>query len=459
MPGSLDPASVLSGRVFDANIFHPAQAALTFTDHLLLQALALSPLYALTHDAVLCYNVLVILSLTLSGMAMHLFTREVTGSPRAAFAAGLAWSMWPYRTAHLFHLQLQALYFLPLALLFLHRLAAGHRFRDAAALGLTAALQAVSSVYYGVMTALALIVSACALTWTTGQCRAKRLVARLALAAGLGVLGVLPVVVPYVRSQQRSGFGRTLDEAADHAAGFRSYTQVPPENALYGWTGWLRPRPTPAGARDQSGSEHRMFPGVVIVALAVMGVWSGWRRDARPTTAAALALTVVGVALSLGPEGVRPMYAALHSWFPAFDAIRAPARFAVIAMAGLVTLGGIGFAALERATAHARPSRKTWLLVPLALLVAEYVNVPLPLAVAPARETPTGQWLRSASSARRRAASADWHGRREHVLHGSVPGTPAAARERIQRTASGVLSGRGGEPEDASLARRVRDAA
>ncbi len=75
-----DPMSVLNGRVFDANIFHPAAGTLTYSDHLLLQSLALSPLYAVTGNLALCYNVLLIASLTLSGLAMHVLARSVTGS-------------------------------------------------------------------------------------------------------------------------------------------------------------------------------------------------------------------------------------------------------------------------------------------------------------------------------------------------------------------------------------------
>jgi hypothetical protein len=153
-----DPLSVLSGRVFDANIFFPAETTLAYSDHFLLQALALAPIYALTGDAVLCYNVLLIASIALSGLAMHVFVREVTGSEWGAFLAGLAWACWPYRTAHFLHIQLQALYFLPLALLFLHRVFAGRRWRDVLLLGVATALQFVASVYYGLMTAVALVV-------------------------------------------------------------------------------------------------------------------------------------------------------------------------------------------------------------------------------------------------------------------------------------------------------------
>lgn len=389
-----DPLGVLSGRVFDANIFHPAAGALTFSDHFLFQALVLSPVYALTRDAVLCYNLLLIGSIAASGLAMHALARLLTGSATAAAVAGLAWAIWPYRSAHLNHIQLQALYFLPLALLFLHRLVAKRRLADALALGCFAALQAVASVYYGVMTALALGVSAAALAVATGQWRSRTLAGRLIIAAATGALLLAPVVMPYLASQRQQGFGRNLYEAANNAAGLPSYTQVPPTNLLYGHTGILAPREPRPGARDRRGVEHQMFPGAVILALGAIGLWRGWRSDARPATLAGVALVATGVVLSLGPEGARRLYAALYDIVFGFEAIRAPARFAVVAMAGLTMLAAIGVRSIARSGAA---SRRTALGVLLpALLLVEYANVPLPFVPAPPRETSIGQWLRHA---------------------------------------------------------------
>src|SRR5687767_12844753 len=251
-----DPIGVLSGRVFDANIFHPSAGTLTFSDHLLLQSLVLSPLYAATGNLALCYNVLLVGSLALSGLAMHALARSVAGSNRAAFIAGLAWACWPYRTAHLLHLQLQALYFMPLALLALHRVAAARRWRDAIALGVLAALQAISSVYYGVMTIVALGVAALALAWTTGQWRGRKYWSRVAGAGIVGAIVVAPVLWPYWVTQQREGFGRNLFEALGNSATLQSYTQVPHENLLYGASGILLPRPPAAGERDRRNNEH-----------------------------------------------------------------------------------------------------------------------------------------------------------------------------------------------------------
>ena len=382
------PLGVLSGRVFDANIFFPVQASLTFSDHLLLQSLILSPIFALSHDVVLCYNLLLLGSLAASGLAMHVLVRSVTGSTSAAVVAGLAWACWPFRTAHVLHLQLQALYFLPLALWALHRFAAARRRQDAAWLGLFSALQAWSSVYYGVMTAMVVGVCALSLAWTTGQWRNRQFWTRLVIAVVLGGLLVAPIALPYWRSQLREGFGRNLSEAAGNAATFQSYSQVSPDNLLYGRTGLLSPRAPLPGERDRRHVEHQMFPGLVLLALAAMGIWRARRTDARPVAMTAFVVVVCGVILSLGPDGIRVLYATIADSLFGFQAIRAPARFAVVAVAGLCVLAGVGVA------------QSTWrpavVGVIAVLMMLEFVNAPLTFVAAPARSTPTGRWLKSA---------------------------------------------------------------
>lgn len=383
------PATVFSGAVFNANIFFPAENTLAYSDHFLLQSLTLSPIYAFTGNVVLCYNLLLLASIAASGLAMHALVRAVTGSRAGALLAGLAWACWPYRTAHFLHLQLQAAYFMPLALLSVHRLAAGRRWRDVVGLGVTTALQVIASVYYGFMTMIVVGVSALVLAIATGQWRSRRLWLQTLAAVVIAIVLAAPSLLPYLRSQQAEGFGRTLYEAANHAAGWQSYLQVPPSNALYGATGILAERATRPGARDRRGVEHELFPGLAVIALAGWGIWRNWRRDARPLVLSSAALVVVGVVLSLGPEGWRALYALLHDNVYGFQAIRAPARFGVIAMLGLGTLAALGLRDVAAA------SKQRWLAGALiAVAMLEYVNRPLPLAVAPPMTTQVGQWLK-----------------------------------------------------------------
>lgn len=382
-----DPGAVLSGRVFDANIFHPSRTTLAYSDHLLLQSAALVPLYLATGSVVLCYNALLLLSLVASAWAMFALIRTLTGDFRAAVLAGLVWGFWPYHFAHLIHVQLQGLYFVPLAFLFLHRVMAGSRWRDACLLGVMVALSAATSVYYGVIGAVGLSVAAVVLAAGVGRLRNAALWTRLALAVVVGAVLVAPFVWPYLQVQRREGFARNLYQASLNAARPRHYAQVPPDNLLYGRTGLLRPGAA-AGSDDRppAGPERELFVGFAIVALAAAGLWTSWRRNRHAAAMMFLGVAATGFVLSLGPEGVRPLYAFLHDHVFGFQAIRAPARFSV-----LVTFGLAGLAALGLTSLGVSRPRVAWLAIACVLL--EYANAPLAWVPAPASDTPVSQWL------------------------------------------------------------------
>jgi len=413
-----DPASILTGRVFNANIFHPAAGTLAYSDHLLLQSVLLSPLYAITHDVVACYNLLLIVSLVASALAMHLFVRSVICTESGAYLAGLAWGFGSYRFAHLIHLQLQSLYFLPIAFLFLHRVIAGRRRRDVIYLGVVAGLQALSSVYYGVIGGLALAVGGVALAIGVGRWRSSALLRRLVAAGAIGALIVAPVAVVYWRVGQSEGFGRNLYEAGRNAAYVSSYLQVPPGNMVYGRTDLLRQRDRAASSEPpHTGPERELFPGFVLAALAIAGAWLGWRSDSRPIVLTMLAIAILGFVLSLGPDGIRPLYAAFHRFIFGFQAIRAPARFSVVVLFALCTLAAIGWRELsprahgvlplghkdevnhkghEEHTRVLRDLRGYVLFVLFALAALEWLHVPISLTAAPPLRTDVGQWLAAA---------------------------------------------------------------
>jgi len=374
------PLAVVDGRVFDAPIFHPARQTLAYSDHFLVVAAIVWPIYALTGSAIVAYDAVFLLSLVASALAMHWFAREVTGSRWGALVAGTVWGFWPYHFAHLGHLQLQATYAMPLVALALHRLVAKPTWRAALTLGLAGAFQAATSIYYGVIGAVGALTSLVSLIVATGGRRTARVALRVAGAAVLGGVLVIPFVLPYLQVQRREGFARNLFEAARHAATPASYLSAPEANALYGRTGWLR---------TDLGAEHELFPGAIVVVLAGFGLVVARRRGSGPLAAAAAVTLVAGAVLSLGPDGFRSLYATLHAWVFGFQAIRAPARFGVLVTFGLAALAAIGTRELTD-----RP-RGGWIGVGLlALLAIEYYPGPLAWTPAPRLETAVTAKLR-----------------------------------------------------------------
>ena len=70
---------------WNANIFHPEPLALSFSEHLFGQVLQILPVYHLTGNTILCYNLLFLTSFSLSGLGCFSWSatwfarRSVTG--------------------------------------------------------------------------------------------------------------------------------------------------------------------------------------------------------------------------------------------------------------------------------------------------------------------------------------------------------------------------------------------
>lgn len=374
----LAPSSWVTGGVFDAPIFHPARQTLAFTDHLLLQALLVSPIYAIWRDPVLCYNAVFIASLAASAWAMWWYLRQLLDDRLGPVVGGLAWGFCAYRFSHVLHLQLQALYFLPLAFGALHRLVARRRWQDGAWLGLWFGLTAVSAVYYAVIGLVALGLGGLALVAGAGRVSLGRLLAPLAVSGLVSAALVAPVLVPYVQAQQREGFVRTMDEASRHAATLASFVSDPP---------WRPVALAPIGRTEEDG----LLPGWGALALAVLAAAALPRSRRQPLLWTWGAVAASGIVFALGPEGLRSVYALAHRWVFGFQAIRAPARFGVLFSFGVAAAAGFAVTWWRR---ERRPASHPVVLA-LSLVVAiEAVAWRVPYVPAPAFETPVSAWLR-----------------------------------------------------------------
>ena len=106
---------------FDANIFYPYPNTFAYHDHLFGLALLGLPIFLLTRNPILTYNALLLLSFILAAYGMYLLCREMTRSEAAALLAGDIFGFLPYRFAHLAHLNLLSIHWLPFCLLFLTR--------------------------------------------------------------------------------------------------------------------------------------------------------------------------------------------------------------------------------------------------------------------------------------------------------------------------------------------------
>src|SRR5262249_11703863 len=107
-----------------------------------------SPVYWITGNPIAAYNVSFLLTVVLSALAVYLLVIRLTGSRSAAFVAGLAFALSPYRAEEFPHIQSLASFWLPLALLGLHGFLEERRGRWLALFGVTWVLQSLADGYF-----------------------------------------------------------------------------------------------------------------------------------------------------------------------------------------------------------------------------------------------------------------------------------------------------------------------
>jgi hypothetical protein len=259
------------GTFFDANIFHPAPLTLAYSEHLVPQAIQSLPVYTLTRNPILCYNLLFLSTFVLSGLGMYLFVRELTGRPAAAFVAGLLFAFAPYRFPQSSHLQVLSTQWMPFALYgfrrYLDAVEDGRPARRPLA-GAAGALilQNLSCGYYLLyFTPFA----AAYVLWEIvrrGLWQRVKVWAHLSIAA-IAVLGAtIPLLLPYAAVGEQLRFERSRAEVIRYSADVYSYATAFPEQPI--WGDVMRAHPKPEGD---------LFPGLVPLLLAAIGLFASAR--------------------------------------------------------------------------------------------------------------------------------------------------------------------------------------
>lgn len=338
------------GQFFQANIFWPYADALAYSETLLGSALLIFPLALALDLPVLQHNLALLSGFVLGGYTAFLLGKMVTRHTLAAILVGVIFVFNAYRLSMAPKPQMLTLQWLPLALIYLWRLARWGRGRDALLLAFFLILQILTTLYYGLFTALLLALLA-PFFLLIDRRRWPRKLAALALTALLSAAAAALYALPYLRVSRSLGLQRTLADALPFAASLRQWALVDADNLLFGR--WLAlPDPPLVGPYPVDF----LFPGLFAPLLALLGLILARRRG---WSVAALLLIGAGFLLSLGPElMIEPLqpvtptitlpYAWLHAHLPGFAALRAPARFAAFVMLGIGLLAGMALAALQR---------------------------------------------------------------------------------------------------------------
>ena len=349
-------------NLFDGNLYYPNRFTLAYSDSIVLPGVVTAPFFWFGVPAVPLYNACVLASFVLAGVSMYVLVRSLTRQPPAALVAGVVFAFYPFRFQHYNHLELLLPFWMPLALLAVHRTLARGRLRDGLMTGGAVAAQMLSCVYFGMFFLAYLVPVGAALA--IGGRRMTHAVKPLAAGALLAAVLIVPMLSPYLHVRQELG-ERALGEVDHYSLRPQDYLVANDTNAAWGHL----------LGRGAHGPEDA-FPGILVVTLALVALWPPL---SIPRIAYALGL-LFAFDMSLGSHG--HVFPILYRAFVPFRGLRAPGRMSMLVGLSLAVLGGYGVA---RVGANVRrPSLRYLFAAAISIIVLLESRSVLPLSyVAP----------------------------------------------------------------------------
>lgn len=341
---------------FQANTFWPLRNSLAFSDALVGYAPA-GLVGEGAHAAIVRYDLLFLFSYALAFFGAYLLGRELGAPPFAAAVAGAAFAYAPWRLEQDGHLHVLSSGGIPLALFLLLR---GYRGRRPALVGAGWAVATWQfSLGFTLGLPLAYLLAVLGAIGVAHLVKRRERLSRpllAATAAGVLLFGVSAVALarPYLEvARDHPEAKRTAAQVSGLSGPVKSFIAAPEENLVWG--------KATAGVRDDLTSvpEQTLFPGIAIVALALVGL--GTRALPRRLRIGLATAVVLLAFLSLGfhqhGAGSFYPYRLLYEVAPGWKGIRVPGRLMTLTSLGLALLAAGGAAWLAGALAARFPRR------------------------------------------------------------------------------------------------------
>ena len=399
--------------IFDSNIYYPERRTLAYSENLLGSTIFAAPVLWASGNPLLAMNVVALLSVVLGGLGAYLLAVRLGMRRDAAILAGAVFAFAPARLFRISQLHLTTIQWVPFTLAFLHSYLDSRRPRDlrlaiafftlqvltsghgAVFIIVAAAALIVYRLFFASLSSASRILPAEAGSYPKSRApspesrapspesRAPSSIVSLMKDIGLtGILLLIPaalIAIPYHRVQVEMGLKRPL---ANWETVPVSFLASPTDLHM-----WIASLFTETKLGDVASAF--LFPGIVPLVLAAVGLMTGLKRPLRTNAALFYGLlTLLAYLLSAGPPlGLWP----LVYWLPGFNFLRVPSRFILLAVLGLGILSGIAF---ERLTATASTKARRIAIAVVGLLFAiECVSIPVPLDTYRVNIPEADRWL------------------------------------------------------------------
>ncbi len=340
-------------NMFNANIFYPVQNTLAFSEHMIAVVPFFAPTYLATGNPIFAYNTVFLLSFIFCGMTMFLLVHYWTGSFWASLLSGCLFAFAPIRFTMVSHLQLYNFYWTPLAFIFLDKFVRTQYWADLTYFAIFYWLQMLSSIYLGWLVTIA---SGIYLLYSTICIKrdlfSRTMILRYVTFIVLSALILLPFHLPYFSVRHQWGFTRYLQDYAFYAADPLLSYFSPPHLFNEAYLSLVRAYfPSLAYPRNHMMLFPGFVTGILVLACSLPSVSSSPVGKTRQLTWLFGLVCLVSFLFSLGPflvilgkHTAMPLPFLLFYYLaPAFQAVRVPARFALMVVLAASVLAGLGF--------------------------------------------------------------------------------------------------------------------
>ena len=252
---------------WNAPQYFPTENVSAFTESLVGIGVVFNPVYWVSGDPVLAYNIALFLTWPLSAFATYLLVHFLTKRDDAAIAAGLAYGFSPYRTTEIAHIQSLSSYGLPLILLGLHGFREERRWWWLLLFAAAWLFQSLANGHFMLFGAVLITMWLLYFCSTRETWRAGLAISCTWAAASLALV---PMLLKYQSVHDRFGLQRTENEILAYSARPASWMEV--SGDVWVWRSLL-----PEGKDD-------LFPGLTAAALVLAAalIWlTAARTDSR----------------------------------------------------------------------------------------------------------------------------------------------------------------------------------
>ncbi|MBI4667339.1 MAG: hypothetical protein HY751_13125 [Nitrospinae bacterium] len=280
----------------------------------------------------LAYNLFLLITFALGGLAMYLWAWQVTGNRFAALMAGVVFNFAPIRQVELFggHPAGFAIFMAPLTMYFFDRAMASRKIAQGVLAGLCAFLLAFQYLQFGYYMLMFLIVYIPWMVWTstTGSGlnykTALRAFAPTMAPFLTGLAGAVGWMYYFKKSAVKEAVfsaGRTMDEIS-----------------------LFSPKLSSAWDPDTDFSVYIGLPLLMVVAALALGVAAlKWKSNSMRDAIFFSAVFVLAYILSFGVtlNGIIPLYTVFYKYFPYFNLSRTPAKMMLVSLMSIAMLTAV----------------------------------------------------------------------------------------------------------------------